>query len=369
MKKIMVTGATGFLGGAVVTELIKSNHIDNLLLLARGDEKSSALQRVKNNLIKFGIDEIMLSRITAQQILEGDLSSPEKFISDLRLEQVEKVINCAAIASFGNNPLIWKVNVEGTFELASRMSKVKGLKRFIHIGTAMSCVPAPNTNVTEGMNPTQRKDHIVEYTWSKSTIEQMIKNKLPGFPLVIARPSIVVGHTVHGCKPSASIFWVFRMALKLGKFMCNLEDRIDVIPVDYCAKAIIKLLQAPMLYHPVYHISSGKKSSVTFAEIDQAMAGASDSQPVSNNYKKVGYKELLQEKHNFSSLFGDCNEKIILKSMMLYGEFSKLNVTFDNEKILELGMPVSPRFTDYIDICHNSVKEKMLSELMAVDFK
>ncbi|MCM7470875.1 SDR family oxidoreductase [Enterobacter asburiae] len=369
MKKILVTGATGFLGGAVVAELMKSNNMDSLLLLARGDEKSSAIQRVKDNLLKFGIDEIQLSRITAQQILEGDLSCPEKFLSDLRLEQVEKVVNCAAIASFGNNPLIWKVNVEGTFELASRMSKVKGLKRFVHIGTAMSCIPTPNSNVIEGMNPTQRKDHFVEYTWSKSTIEQMIINKLSGFPLVIARPSIVVGHTEHGCKPSASIFWVFRMALKLGKFMCNLEDRIDVIPVDYCAKAIIKLLKAPVLEYPVYHISSGKKSSVTFAEIDQAMACASNAKPVSYNYQKVGYKELSQEKHKFSSLFGDCNEKIILKSMALYGEFSKLNVTFDNEKILELGMPVCPRFTDYIGKCHDSVKDKMLSELMAVDFK
>lgn len=369
MKKILVTGATGFLGGAIVVELIKSNNINSLLLLARGNEKHSALERVKENLTRFGIDELILSNLKAEQILEGDLSSPEKFIFDLRLNEVEMVINCAAIASFGNNPLIWKVNVEGTFELASRMSKVKGLKRFIHIGTAMSSAPKPNSNVTEDMIPTQRKDHFVEYTWSKSNVEQMIRDNLPGFPLIIARPSIVVGHTEHGCKPSASIFWVFRMALRMGKFMCNLEDRIDVIPVDYCAKAVIKLLQAPELDHQVYHISSGKQSSVTFAEIDWAMAQASGAQPVSDNYKQVGYKELSQEKHNFRTLFGDCNEKIILKSMSLYGEFSKLNVTFDNEKILKLGMPASPRFTDYIAVCHNSVKEKSLSELMAVDFK
>jgi len=369
MKKILITGATGFLGGAVAAELIAAGDVEKLLLLARSNNEKRALDRVKDNLSKFGVDSQQLAKLTPQQIIEGDLSKPEKFLSDARLDQADGVINCAAIASFGNNPLIWKVNVEGTFQLASRMSRVAGLKRFVHIGTAMSCTPDPDTNVVEAINPTQRKNHIVEYTWSKSTIEQMITEHLPGFPLVIARPSIVVGHTEHGCAPSASIFWVFRMALRLGKFMCNLEDRIDVIPVDYCARAIIKLLQVPELEYPVYHISSGRQSSVTFAEIDRAMAQASGTRPLSHDYQKVGYKELTQEKSNFKTLFGDCNEKIVLKSMSLYGEFSKLNVTFDNEKILKLGMPASPRFTDYIGICHNSVKDKTLSELMAIDFK
>ena len=195
MKKIFITGATGFLGGAITAELINAGNINNLLLLARGNAEKNALDRIKENLLKFCITVSQLSRLTEQQIVEGDLSKPENFIADSRLDNVEKVINCAAIASFGNNPLIWKVNVEGTFQLASRMSKVKGLKRFIHVGTAMSCAPEPDTNVTEAMDPTQRKDHIVEYTWSKSTIEQMIKEHLPGFPLIIARPSIVVGHT------------------------------------------------------------------------------------------------------------------------------------------------------------------------------
>lgn len=64
----------------------------------------------------------------------------------------------------------------------------------------------------------------------------------PTLPLTIARPSIVVGHTHHGCQPSSSIFWVFSMGLMLQKFLCSMEDRIDVIPVDYCADALMMLL-------------------------------------------------------------------------------------------------------------------------------
>ncbi len=42
---------------------------------------------------------------------------------DPRLDEVTHVINCAAIASFGNNPFIWNVNVTGTLAFARRMAK------------------------------------------------------------------------------------------------------------------------------------------------------------------------------------------------------------------------------------------------------
>jgi hypothetical protein len=62
---------------------------------------------------------------------------------------VTHVLNCAAVASFGNNPLIWKVNVEGTLQFAQRMAQVAGLQRFLHVGTAMSCSPEPDSLVAE----------------------------------------------------------------------------------------------------------------------------------------------------------------------------------------------------------------------------
>ncbi len=87
-------------------------------------------------------------------------------------------------------------------------------------------------------------------------------------------PSIVVGHTHHGCRPSSSIFWVFSMGLMLQKFMCSMEDRIDVIPVDYCADALLMLLNQPLAHGEVVHISA-EENSVKFAEIDGDGSGPS----------------------------------------------------------------------------------------------
>jgi hypothetical protein len=55
--------------------------------------------------------------------------------------------------------------------------------------------------------------------------------------------------------------------------------------------------------------------------------------------------------------------------MNLYGHFSKLNVVFSNEKLLELGMPPSSKFTDYLHHCVASTRNATIAELMEVDFK
>ncbi len=71
----------------------------------------------------------LINKININHVLLGDLAEPDSFINDVRIDDVTHVINCAAIASFGNNPLIWKVNVEGTLAFGKRMAQVAGLQR------------------------------------------------------------------------------------------------------------------------------------------------------------------------------------------------------------------------------------------------
>ncbi|STQ09613.1 linear gramicidin synthase subunit D [Enterobacter cloacae] len=146
---LFITGVTGFLGGAVLEKILTSNSSVKLLLLARASDPQQGLERVRDNMRKFKVSEETLAALSEENILIGDLSQPEGFLNDPRLEQVTHVLNCAAVASFGNNPLIWKVNVEGTLALARRMNQVAGLQRFLHVGTAMSCTPEQDSLVAE----------------------------------------------------------------------------------------------------------------------------------------------------------------------------------------------------------------------------
>jgi thioester reductase-like protein len=369
MKTLLLTGATGFLGGAVLEKLLIEKQPVNFLLLVRANNPAQGLTRIKDNMAKFNLAPDLFDSISEENILLGDLSEPEGFLSDRRINRVTHVINCAAVASFGNNPLIWKVNVEGTLALAKRMSQVGGLQRFLHVGTAMSCAPEQGALVSESGEFESDAEHLVEYTRSKSTIEQRMRRELPQLPLVIARPSIVVGHTRLGCQPSSSIFWVFSMALMLRKFMCSLQDNIDVIPVDYCADALVMLINGERLENDLYHISAGEECSVSFADIDRAMAAALETAPVGDRYAQVSYDALVQMRRQLKDIFGPCNERLMLKAMRLYGSFAMLNVRFSNEKILKLGMPKPPRFTDYIARCVQSTRGLSIPQQMVVDFK
>lgn len=110
MTTLLITGVTGFLGGAALEKILHQETRLDLLLLVRADSPEAGLERVKENMRKFNIAEEKLAMLRQQHILLGDLASPEHFLNDPRLEQVTHVLNCAAVASFGSNPLIWKVN-------------------------------------------------------------------------------------------------------------------------------------------------------------------------------------------------------------------------------------------------------------------
>lgn len=369
MCRLLITGVTGFLGGAVLEHIIKNDLQYELLLQVRAHDAQSGLERVKENMRKFNLNEIQLQKITCSQIVLGDLAEPDIFLSDPRIKDVTYVINCAAVTSFSNNPLIHKVNVDGTLALAKKMERNPSLKRFLHVGTAMSCVPEPNTVVIESTSSSDESEHLVEYTQSKAMIESLIRKECPTLPLLIARPSIVVGHTRYGCQPSSSIYWVFRMGLMLQTFMCSLDDRIDVIPVDYCAEALLLLLESDLASGDVVHISAGEQGSVTFAEIDIAMATAQKQEPVGEKYTIASYDGLVKKRHDLKNIFGPCNERLMLKAMRLYGSFASLNVCFSNKKLLDAGMVQSPHFTDYIASCVSTSEGLTISQQMAVDFK
>ncbi len=369
MKRVFVSGATGFLGGAVVTRLLQAIPASSLLLLVRAECVSAAIERVRNNLLALGASNSALQQLGGDNILLGDFTDVAAFADDERLDSVTHVINCAAVTSFGNNPLIWPVNVDGTFAFARRMAEVANLRRFLHVGTAMACGAAQQSPVRESWLLAPSEEHLVAYTASKAAIENKLREELPDLPLIVARPSIVVGHSELGCKPSSSIFWVFRLGQLLGQFTCALSEKIDVIPVDYCAEALAHLLLKPQLAYDLYHISAGTDSSCTFAEIEAEMASALGQPALGRNYKQINRDKLSALAKEIETKIGSCNRRLVLKAMRLYAGFAELNYVFDNGRLLAEAIAPAPRFSSYVGSCAVSTRSLSIQEQMQADFK
>ncbi|MGE8407424.1 MAG: cationic peptide resistance protein CprA [Pseudomonas sp.] len=370
LDSILVTGATGFLGGAVTARLIADGQGRNLSFLVRAQTREQGLERLRDNLRDHGVGEAERLALSPQQIICGDfLDTTWLPRESLRLMQIERVINCAAVASFSKNPTIWPVNVEGTFAFAEVMSRSKRLKRFLHVGTAMCCGPQQESPISESWAFPREDEQLVDYTASKAEIERRLSEELPGLPLVVARPSIVVGHRTLGCQASGSIFWVFRMGFALESFTCGLDEQIDVIPVDYCAEALIGLALKPHLKHDLYHISAGHLAACTFAEIDEAFALANGATPVGERYRKIGVENLKELAGSFESRIGPANPRLVLRALRLYSGFADLNYLFDNSRLINEGIAIPPRFTDYLAVCVRSSAGVSIATQMQADFK
>jgi nucleoside-diphosphate-sugar epimerase len=336
----------------------------------RADSGEQGLERLRDNLRQHGVAERDCLALRADQIICGDFLDT-RWLADAtpRLMQIDRVINCAAVASFSKNPNIWPVNVEGTYAFAEVMSRSTRLKRFLHVGTAMSCGPQRESPISESWEFPAAEQQLVDYTASKAEIERRMSEQLPQLPLVVARPSIVVGHRTLGCQASASIFWVFRMGFALESFTCELDEQIDVIPVDYCAEALIGLTLKPRLEHNLYHISAGHQAACTFAEIDQAFAHANGAAPVGERYRTVDVDDLKSLAQDFEARIGPANPRLVLRALRLYSGFADLNYLFDNSRLLEEGIAVPPRFTDYLDVCVKSSSGVSIATQMQWDFK
>jgi nucleoside-diphosphate-sugar epimerase len=311
---------------------------------------------------------IAVGTLAESQIVCADLADLAS-LSQSAWSGITHVIHCAALATFSNNPKVWAMNVDGTLALAKAVQQQGDLQRWIQVGTAMSCGPGLESPVSESWDfGLKHEQHLVPYTRSKIAAELALK-AIPNFPLVVARPSIVVGHSHLGCTPSPSIFWVFRMAVALERFTCAISERIDIIPADWCAKALVQLCLKPQLAHDLYHVSSGVASSNDFAQIDNAFAAAQGSAPVGARYQQVALEDLRTLVPLFEARLGKVNRILIVRALSLYGAFAKLNYVFDNQRLLDEGVQPAPSFVSYVAACVKTTGHIPLLEQMAHDFK
>ena len=140
-RTFLITGATGFVGGAVTVAALRAGYGPQLLLLSRALSDQSSRARLLANLRRLGATEQELRTLGDDCVLEADLADPEAFCRATPLNAVQRVIHAAALPTFSNNPAIGSVNVEGTLALAHALNP-DCLERFLFVGTAMAVGPS-----------------------------------------------------------------------------------------------------------------------------------------------------------------------------------------------------------------------------------
>ncbi len=275
---IFVTGSTGYIGAHVVAGLLEG-HTDSLKLLVRAKDHHDAEVRVWRAL-QLHMDfprfhNFLESRIA---LFLGDLTDAGFGLAqgDYRslVRSTDSVIHCAATLNRRSEKSCLNVNLRGTLEvikLAAAARDDHGLRRFSHVSTVAVAGQRQNEVVREDQPIDWERSDYDPYARTKKFCEHMIRELLPDVPRTIFRPSIVLGDSRRAETTQFDMVraFVFLAGLPVLPFRSN--DRIDIVPVDFVADAIVALHQKEKPRHDTYHLSSGT-SSQTFRELTDALA-------------------------------------------------------------------------------------------------
>ncbi|HEX7765227.1 MAG TPA: hopanoid-associated sugar epimerase [Nitrospira sp.] len=217
--KALVTGATGFIGAAVVRALIKTG-ID-VRVLARRDSDFSNLQQFK-------IDGAY-----------GDLRDKESLRKALAgCGQLYHV--AAHYALWARNPAIfYDVNVTGTKNLLEAARDV-GTERIVYCSTIGAIGLPPDGGLGTEETPVSLEQMAGHYKRSKYLAEQeVLKLAKQGLPVVIVNPSAPVGDGDVKPTPTGQMIVEFMK----GRMPAYIETGMNIVDVDDVAAGHLLAMQ------------------------------------------------------------------------------------------------------------------------------
>ena len=249
-ETILITGASGLIGGAVLRNLLaKPGAVRRAWVLVR-DPRA---WRVSASARGFCPERVVA--------ISGDITRPGLGLSQtVRSEladSVTMVIHCAADTSFSQTlPHARGVNTTGTFHVLEVASGCRALRRFVHVSTAF--VAGAVTGRILETDTAAPAAWVNAYEQSKHEAESLVRAS--GLDWVIARPSTIVCDS-----PDGGITQVNAVHRALRLYYHGLAAMIpgdestpvDVVHAGYVAAAIAELTMHPGTGGGTYHLCAG----------------------------------------------------------------------------------------------------------------
>jgi amino acid adenylation domain-containing protein/thioester reductase-like protein len=267
-EKILLTGATGFVGAFLLSDLLAGTEAD-LICLVRGDNPEAGMQRIRKNLKKYQLwDDRLEARI---QPVIGDFSQPNLALGmreyrDLASE-VDVIYHNGALVNFVFPYHAHKqANVGGTMEILKLASATR-IKPVHFVSTLAVFLSGKNKNGRIWYEDTDLNEIGVPYggyAQSKWVAEKMISTAAElGIPASTYRPGPIAGHSRSGVwNEDDMICNMVKACVTLGA-VPDLSIMLDVVPVDYVSKSIVHLSQQPESFGSAFNLSTSEQLNFT----------------------------------------------------------------------------------------------------------
>ena len=286
--KLLITGASGFLGGAFLVRLVETAAIEKVYVLLRPSPNTRAKRRLDELTQRLFAPEHRPSIADKLIPIEGDITQPKLGLSashwDFLANNVNQILHGAANTDFAATiEHARNINVGGTrnvLELAEACMKSGTFLRFDYISTAFVAGAKKGTVFESDLIRGQTFSNT--YEQSKYESELFLHTKKDRIPITIHRPSIVVGHSKNGYTPNFRvIYWPLKILAKghMPFVPINRNAQLDIVPVDYVADAVVALIQNKSNIGKTFHLTAGNDNQVSAIKVFRDAIKFADVRP------------------------------------------------------------------------------------------
>ena len=228
--KILVTGATGFLGFRLIEKLHNLKYVNEIVATGRQIRKTHFIKSHKVNYIL------------------GDISD-SNFVNKI-ISKTDVVINCAALsAPWGTYSEFKKANIKTQTNIINA-SKNNGVKKIIFISS-----PGVYYEFKDKLNISEEdplpKKFVNNYAKTKFQAEELLRSS--EIPHVIFRPRAIIGRGDHVIMPRL----IKAYDEKKLKIVGNGENIVDFTPVSNVVDAIILSINNEDALNQTFNLSNG----------------------------------------------------------------------------------------------------------------
>ena len=230
--KVLVTGASGFLGSHVAEQLSREGH--DVRALVRKSSNRDFLERLERIEFAYGGVE---DAVKVAEAVKG----------------VDAIVHSAGLVKARSPEEFHRTNVEGTrsnLVEARQGAPAPKLRRFVFVSSA-STAAGPSLDGTpleaDGAGP------VTHYGRSKLEAERVVLSAKDAIPVTILRPSIIYGPRDHE-------ILVFFKSVKTGVLptIGKGDSTMSMVFGSDCAEACVKAISADVPSGSVYFVDDGE---------------------------------------------------------------------------------------------------------------
>ena len=280
---VVITGATGIVGSAVMAEAIRRGH--RPLVLLRDESPEQARARVRAVLGLYGLreaaDEVGIVRGDIRRLWLG----MEPRTAAGLIGCAHAFIHCAASTSLhpGDEPGLWESNVAGTRNVIDLLSD-RGVPLY-HVSTAY--VAGARGGVVRERDLDDSHGFANAYERSKWHAESAVRRALDAGRVngAVLRPGVIAGSALDGAITDFQHIYGFLRIVRLAQTRAGGRDSIvrldgapdtpcNLVPVDWTAKAIWHIIENEGTSGQTYHLADpgGATFGDLFAWVNHVLA-------------------------------------------------------------------------------------------------